>query len=78
MPRQDGFFIFYTKLYTFTKCNGGQASFEYFILFIIFTFICFAGMIDLNKTDGSSTNGFVKIRDYIHDISDTAVGKLLE
>ena len=78
MPRQDGFFIFYTKHYTFTKCNGGQASFEYFILFIIFTFICFAGMIDLNKTDGSSTNGFVKIRDYIHDISDTAVGKLLE
>ena len=34
-------------------------------------------MIDLNKTDGSSTNGFVKIRDYIHDISDTAVGKTI-
>lgn len=78
MPRQNGFFIFYTKAHTFIKCNGGQASFEYFVLFIIFTFVCFAGMIDLNKTDGSSASGFAKIRDYIHDISDTAVEKLLK
>ena len=76
MLRQNGFFI-WDKVITFKKTNG-QASFEYFVLFIIFTFVCFAGMIDLNKTDGSSTSGFVKIRDYIHDISDTAVEKLLK
>lgn len=76
MPRQNGFFI-WNNISTFKKTNG-QASFEYFVLFIIFTFVCFAGMIDLNKTDGSSTSGFVKIRDYIHDISDKAVEKLLE
>lgn len=78
MPRQTGILIFYTKAHTFIKCNGGQASFEYFVLFIIFTFVCFAGMIDLNKTEGSSTSGFVKIRDYIYDISGTAVEKLLK
>ena len=74
MLRQNGFFI-WDKVSTFKKTKG-QATFEYFVLFIIFSFVCFAGMIDLNKTDGSSTSGFVKIRDYIHDISDTAVKEL--
>ncbi len=74
MLRQNGFFI-WDKVSTFEKTNG-QSTFEYFVLFIIFTFVCFAGMIDLKEDNSGS--GFVRIRDYIHDISDTAVKKLLE
>ena len=76
MLRQNGFFI-WDKVSALKKTNG-QATFEYFVLFIIFAFVCFAGMIDLNNPVDNPESGFVRIRNYIHDISDTAVKKLLE
>ena len=67
MPRQDGFFIFYTKAHTFIKCNGGQATFEYFVLFVIISFFCLF-----------SLNGefFNNIRDSLTDVYQQAAESL--
>ena len=78
MPRQNGFFILDKEL-TFTKYTIlGQATFEYFMLFIIFTFFCFFGLTNMNGKTKTGTSQFgLNIQGSIHSVSDTAVSRIL-
>lgn len=70
MPRQNGFFV-NSKVNTFKKYEitkqqaasknsinfQGQASFEYFVLFILLAFFCLWGLYRALPSAGASING---------------------
>lgn len=67
MIRQNGFFI-NGKVSSFKKSAKGQATFEYFVLFIMFAFFC------LLAVSGSNNGVFNQARSSIEDIYRKAIG----
>lgn len=70
MLRRNGFFV-KDKINTFKKYNCGQASFEYFILFILLAFFCL-----LTTAAGSSFKD--SITHSTQKVYQQAVAKILE